>query len=168
MTCLGIGATEVGHEYMSLEKLVAQSQYIFVVQKVHPYETIEKVTIGGGYPPFTKPIYHFKVLEVLKKQADYKNFTGKILVLESSSEWKFEIHRDYYVKKLRKSPIFAAYRSMHDQESSNKMIIFVNKKDDQHFEFTVENAYESPEKKTELKKLIGPAEKEDKSIGIEK
>jgi len=173
---------------MPLEELIERSSFIFVVSKLGPFITKEDVPIHKGkddvkYPPFTKIISHFEVLEEvynaskdplisvgMNKFLEGRITGKKIEVLQGNYSSKLDIHKLFYLEKRSKSyesPIYGPAKGSGgskgmDLEKQSELIVFLNyNHGEKQFEFAAKSAYESVSKKAKVKKLV----KEIKSNG---
>jgi hypothetical protein len=139
---------------VSLSELVETSDAILLTEYLD--QTVEEIPIAKDYPPFKKMVSSFKVLEIIKNTTG-EGIDHKIFVPQA--EWKNELerHRTSFEENVSVSPTYKSYNS--STLSPRPIgILFLRKPvpaDRSEFEYTVWDAFESPEKEEEILKMLG-------------
>ena len=127
---------------ISLQELVQRSDYILLVERLEPVQTIERISVKWNkkeYPPYVIPVSHFEVKKVLFSVQDSFSQT-KILIYPARYHMGLKVHKDYCIQGKSRSFIVDSYLEKGFTKIKN-LIVFLNKSD--KFEFSVRNAYES-------------------------
>ena len=142
--------SQVHYEDISLEDLVGYAQFILVVEKEDPFENKETITFNSPKcPDFEKISHNFKVMEIIKSMDENLKPGDSIKAFQAFAELRLDIHKQYYLEGVSKSPIFPEYNSKSDFESP-QLIIFLN----MNLEFASIHAYEDIGKKEEIEKIL--------------
>ncbi len=179
--------TQIHYQKASLEDVVNRSGYILVAKRAAPFITTESISIlpegshfegrndppyytpayhdaapgerqeEKNYPPFSRALYAFEVVEVLFPKESAVQAGERISVVEAYSAQKLDLHKMYNLEGMRKSPLYQRYTSsikLTDTEAPESMILFLSRVDGQ-FGLTYEDAYESLDQKPRVLELIG-------------
>lgn len=135
-------ANQIHFRDITIEQLVRDSQIIVIAQKADPYITYERIQFQDKKcPAFTKTMYHLKVLKVLYDQERGKLEGKTITVLPADYDSNLYIHEIYYSKGISKSPIYQRFKAISDIEKDKYTIVFLNKRQDSDYEFSVQDSY---------------------------
>ncbi|MBN1897357.1 MAG: hypothetical protein JW827_01150 [Spirochaetes bacterium] len=142
---------------ITLEDMIERSGYILVVTKQSPFETRKKIKIHPDtkkYPPFEHAVFHFQVKEELYSKDKTSLRDKKIDVLPPDLADRLDLYKRYHLEGVSKSPIYLNYQTKVDFYKSKEMIIFLSKKENEHYLMTVNGGYEKLSKKKKIYKLI--------------
>jgi len=92
--------SQVHYNGISLQQLVDNSRYIFVVKKCDVEYTVKEISIHRDkrrYPPFREVINHFEVVEELLNKQGTPLAGKKIDVISSDLGTKLEVHKTFYL-----------------------------------------------------------------------
>ncbi len=177
--------SEIYTEEKSLKQLTQESSFILVVNKAEQFLSQEEISIlpngshyegknkkpfyeasynnddqnknklTKNYPPFVSIKHKFKVVATLKGPTELKA-NSSITVYSAYFETRLNLHRQYYLEGLSKSPIYFSYAPLIDINlisSGQTLIIFIHGyKDD--FQYSLINAYENFKVKDKILKII--------------
>jgi hypothetical protein len=178
--------TQVHFESVSLEDMVRRSDLIVVVQKLDPFAVLDSVSIlpkgsefegrneppyyeppyvgassepllDKNYPPFVWQSYRFRVVEVLFEAGGAVKGGDTLLVAEAHAGRQLSLHRNYYLRGFRKSPICDRYETklgpLGDEEGPQELILFVDRAQD-GYELAMFGAYEATDQKQQTMHLL--------------
>lgn len=147
---------------ISLAQLAKISNTILVGKLASPTPVIIKIPLTSSknskeqkkYPEYSKAIYSYYVIEVLKNKTKIE-IKEKIDVLESNSEAKLNHYRQVVIHKQQESIMLPTYEPLGPFETNNvpvAVVLFLtyDAKQTPPFSFTVEEAYESLARKNEI------------------
>jgi len=136
---------------INLEKLVNLSDFIMVAHKAEPFR-VPHIMTEPGYQPYETIKLYYVVEEMLYPRHSSLTTGDKLVVFPAGIDYLFELDKDWQ-KGLQTMSIFDMYISNSDLSNVTQYILFLRYNHD-GYEFTVQGAYESLAKMTEIKEFI--------------
>jgi hypothetical protein len=135
--------TEISYNECTLDELIARANCILLVKPIEPFISFYDIPIHPDthtYPPHRERHQHFVVI---------KSLIGELTpgtpvdVLDANSEQALELHRDYYLKDMRKSPLYQHYTPDTPPADKAPRFIFLRHLQDGRYEFAMHGAEEA-------------------------
>jgi hypothetical protein len=150
----------VHNRWLSLEDVLRSAEVVLeVTPREPPYTTIEEAIDtptwnGEPCPPFSTPVWHFEVRDVLSRQPVSWAKRGEDIDVRAAEEQRDrKLHREYYVVGKSRSYAREAYQSPQLAEGEARLI-FVRQDGDGTIRFAVPGAVESMERLGDVAKLL--------------
>ena len=153
--------SQVWYTEIELDELVECSTTILAVEPMG-FEH-QKISIAPDgkedsekYPAFTKTVYDFKVMGILKNEFD-REIPDAISVPEADWEEELGQHKLYYLEDIEESPEYEAYSpSINDIEKAGIVFLVENITNEGgiEFGFSMSFAYESITMKDIVKTIV--------------
>ena len=145
-------------EYISLEELVQQSDWIAVVRKSSPFQVSKKklTSMFPWKPRFIYQTHHYEVQEVLFRNEYLSPITTTIIAVKPAHfSTRLRVHKLYHNKGVRKIPIYQRYESTFHREQEERLIIFCSYlSKGKGLSYKAESSWESVERKEEILSII--------------
>ncbi|WP_282081094.1 hypothetical protein [Aquimarina algiphila] len=146
---------------VSLHDILQRPSTIVVkVKKNNPFSVQQEEKVKKGLmsgPNFIHPIHHYKVEEILYKgnEANQINIGQDISVRRANFRTHLRRHKMYHLRKMRKSIYTYHYEKEMDITTVNQAIIYITyQEEDKVFEYVVQGAYDSIDKKENILNLL--------------
>jgi hypothetical protein len=152
--------SRIYNKEVDLEKLIAMSGYIFVVEKSRPFLKSDTIEIDDSktHPPFISSRQCFRIVEVLKNGSSDKIKSGTGIEVNSAYDGtRLAMYRKFRLDGISVSPIFETYnQGSHEIEKQDRYIVFLQARGEQgRYSFSVNDAVESVLLKEEIRTKAG-------------
>ena len=153
--------SQVWYTEVELDELVECSTTILAVEPMGFEHHIISIAPDGKedsekYPPFTKTVYDFKVMGIIKNEFD-REIPDAISIPEADWEEELGQHKLYYLEDIEESPDYESYTpSINDIEKAGIVFLVENITDEGgiEFGFSMSFAYESITMKDIVKTIV--------------
>lgn len=147
---------QVHYAHLDLQDIVQRSQHVLVVRPDEPSAASEMIQFSDSHPSYHRRLTCF-VVEAVLTSASAALVGAHIRVDEADLEWKKRMHRDYYERGFRKSPLHDAYTAKKQVGPADTRIVFLSGEPDS-LAYVVEDAEEHVSHSAEVKKLVAQKE----------
>jgi len=157
--------SQIHYHSITLEEMVSGSSIIVTARQMQPFTStvtipLEKKNHEGKLvelPPYEKFYRHFEVTKILKDpMKEVKK--GPVAVAEAHFENSLDLHIEYHLEGLARSPEYRSYNGEKDVSDLAEAILFLHCFDELSFAFDF--SWESIDRIKEVKKFLNKNRKE--------
>jgi hypothetical protein len=157
--------SKVYYDTIPLIRLIERSSIIVAAKGVEPFQKTERKKIKKG-DPYSWNVYTFRIISIIWKDSRQDSSYVKqdsTIYLSTFDESGFEDYKKYYEKGLSVVRRIDQYKSptqpldFAGESKTNGVLLFLTDQGDKahHYRFTESNAYETINRASEVKELVG-------------